>query len=113
MTVKLRPSNPHSQPRWDATDQRIRNIGVTDYFESYSTSLSDHSLHVLGDEELESKIQMAEDGYGEAKVSGIKDGILSLVKTGKNSISGRFKFDENEPIAFIEKIHQFITGMTE
>jgi hypothetical protein len=113
VTVKLRPSNPHSQPRWDATDKRIRNIGVTEYFESYSTSLSDHSLQVLGDEELESKIQMAEDGYGEAKVSGIKDGVSSLVKTGRNLISGSFKFDENEPVAFIEKIYQFITDITE
>jgi hypothetical protein len=113
VTVKLRPSNPHSQPIWDATDQRIRNIGVTEYFESYSTNISDHSLKVLGDEELASKIQMAEDGYGEARVSGIKDGVLSLVKTGKNLISGGFKFDENEPVAFMEKIHQFITDMTE
>jgi len=80
-TVSLVPSNPNNRDLWKAMDERLRNMNVTKYKETLE---GDKNKGLKIDELTESKIYMAEDGYGKATAEGIsRDGTDITISTNK------------------------------
>jgi hypothetical protein len=86
ISFKLHPSNPNSRPLWKDIDEDIQNMEATSYTEEYSVISSDRDglnlERIKTDENLRAKFFMADDGYGEAKVSGKVNGQPKTFKTG-------------------------------
>ncbi|HEY1194686.1 DUF4747 family protein [Flavobacterium sp.] len=67
VTIRLVPSNPNNADLWRATDERMRENGITKYKEIQESS-SDSGISL--DDETIAKMAMSEDGYGFAEASG-------------------------------------------
>jgi len=86
VSIYLHPSNPNSRRIWERVDERLKNLEVESYRESYKLKEDRINLDIEGDEDINSKLHMASDGYGEAKVGGKKDGEYRIVTTGDNPV---------------------------
>ncbi|NJR54409.1 MAG: hypothetical protein HC768_07210 [Acaryochloris sp. CRU_2_0] len=86
VSIYLHPSNPSSRDIWKRVDERFKNLGLESYTEVYKLKADRSNLDIEGDEEINSKLHMASDGYGKAKVRGKKDGEYETVTTGDNPI---------------------------
>lgn len=95
--VFLVPSNPSNRDVWDRTDERIKNMNAATYEEEFTADPKSQGLNVLGDEELLSKFIMAQDGYGDATVSGKIDGEDRSISIKVNPIAVQAPNDDNEP----------------
>ncbi len=84
--ITLFPSNPNYGERWKSIDQRLRNNNITKFKETQENKKTNASIII--DEETENKFLMSEDGYGEAKASGIdntgENVKISTKKSAKN-----------------------------
>ncbi|MBK8243677.1 MAG: DUF4747 family protein [Saprospiraceae bacterium] len=80
-TVSLVPSNPNNRDLWKAMDERLRNMNVSKYKETLE---ADKNEGLKIDKLTESKIHMAEDGYGKATGEGVsKDGTDITISTNE------------------------------
>jgi len=86
VSIYLHPSNPSSRNLWKRVDERFKNLGLESYTEIYKLKEDRRNLDIEGDEEINSKLHMASDGYGKAKVRGKKDGEYETITTGDNPI---------------------------
>jgi len=68
LELNLMPSNPNNRPLWKNFDDRLNNMNVRRYKETLEARPNE-SINV--DETVESKIGMAQDGYGKVKGKGI------------------------------------------
>ena len=89
LDIFLHPSNPSNRDVWRRQDDRLKRLGAMKYREKYETPRSQpfFTLRIMEDEEIQSKIAMAEDGYGEVRVSGEKDGRPLRISTRDNPVS--------------------------
>jgi hypothetical protein len=62
-------------------------LGTSKYNEFYETGGKYSTLTVIDDQEIHSKIAMAEDGYGEACVKGTLNGEAKTITTKDNPVS--------------------------
>lgn len=79
VTIDLIPSNPQFRDRWKDIDNSLKERRI-DKYKEVQTSKGD-GLGIIIDEETKSKFTMAEDGYGEASVSGTLDGSPKTIST--------------------------------
>ncbi|MEB3308630.1 MAG: hypothetical protein VKJ02_00185 [Snowella sp.] len=87
ISIYLHPSNPSSRDVWKRVDERFKNLGLESYTEVYKLKPNHPSkLDIEGEEEINSKLRMASDGYGKAKIRGKKDGENETITTGDNPI---------------------------
>ena len=86
VSIYLHPSNPSSRNLWKRVDERFKNLSLESYTEIYKLKADRRNLDIEGDEEINSKLHMASDGYGKAKVRGKKDGEYETITTGDNPI---------------------------
>ncbi|MBW4694279.1 MAG: DUF4747 family protein [Lyngbya sp. HA4199-MV5] len=90
ISFKLHPSNPRSHPIWKSLDDDIKAIGASKYTEEYSSKKDgSNSLNIDRirlSEEIRSKIEMANDGYGKASFSGLINGEFKTITTSGNPI---------------------------
>lgn len=91
----LHPSNPDSRERWRHIDQRLRDLEAAKAKEIIEAKPGSEGLKPLDDEETKAKIIMANDGYGEASVSGVMDDEFRTVRTRDNPITKTAPNDEN------------------
>ena len=63
ITIKLTPSNPNNRDIWKDIDERLNQLHIGHYKEEM-TAMNNESIFL--DEIIESKIHMAQDGYGKA-----------------------------------------------
>ncbi|HTG34135.1 MAG TPA: hypothetical protein VLB76_14500 [Thermoanaerobaculia bacterium] len=96
VTVILHPSNPRNSERWRLVDNRIKELNATSYKEEYIAKVGEgrKGLQAAGDSEIEAKIMMAQDGYGEARVAGTIDGKKRVVTTKTQPVSTVAPSDE-------------------
>lgn len=99
--VVLHPSNPSNRDVWSRVDQRLRTLEVSRYREEFVTSRDCGGRALLSDEELRAKTFMAEDGYGEAKVTGFAEGRLRTVSTRDNPVSDVVDASLDQPGALL------------
>ena len=86
VTIKLHPSNPSFAPTYRRVDERLKKLQVKGYREIYSAERGE-GLAVGDDEEIRSKVVMAEDGYGEARAKGMRAGHEQTISTLENPMS--------------------------
>jgi hypothetical protein len=84
--IVLHPSNPSNRDIWRRVDQRLHALGATQYTEYIKTKNPDRGLKVANDEEVNSKISMAEDGYGKVTAKGEIKGEEHTVTTSSNPV---------------------------
>lgn len=99
VSIYLHPSNPSSRDIWKRVDERFKSLGLESYTEVYKLKEDRSNLDIEGDEEISSKLHMASDGYGKAKVRGKKDGEYETVTTGDNPIEAEVEnsVENSEP----------------
>ena len=102
--VYLHPSNPNLSPLWKNVDARIKKVGANNYTEVYEVTKEGSTLDVADDEDIRGKIAMAEDGYGEADVTGDMDGEVRRISTKDNPITAQAPGDEETPESVLENL---------
>lgn len=86
VSIYLHPSNPSSRHVWKNTDERLKDLEVESYTEIYKLKESRSNLDIREDQEINSKLYMASDGYGKAKIKGKRNGEYETITTGDNPI---------------------------
>ena len=95
--ISLHPSNPSNRERWKRTDERLKQLGASSYYEHYEVDPDIGNLDIVDDEDINSKITMADDGYGRADITGIFDGEVKTISTSDNPICSQGLNDEVSP----------------
>lgn len=86
--IALHPSNPSNREVWKRVDRRLKDLKATKYVEQYETKDPYSSgLLILNDDDILSKIAMAEDGYGRVVVRGEIEGEDHTVTTTDNPVT--------------------------
>lgn len=109
--IYLHPSNPNLAELWKNVDQRLKKIGVTNYKETYESDKRDVSLTVTDDEEIRSKIAMAEDGYGKGAVTGELEGETRTITTSDNPITAEASGDDEQPAKVLEELSKSLQNI--
>ncbi len=87
LSIYLHPSNPSNRKTWRRVDERLHAINAMDYREEYHGKGPNGGLKPEADRSIERKIAMAEDGYGHAEVSGIREGKRKIISTRNQPLS--------------------------
>jgi uncharacterized protein DUF4747 len=102
--VYLHPSNPSNREVWKNVDQRLRNLQVASYREEYDAERGSNGLAISEDSEINSKIAMAEDGYGSVHIVGEVDGERKAVSTRDAPVIGLAPYDDEPPEVVLESL---------
>jgi hypothetical protein len=97
ISFSLHPTNPHYDEVYRRLDERLKKLKVKTYKETYNTNFHSDGLAVLEDQEIRSKVTMAEDGYGEATASGVRDGSVQRISSKENPITANAVVHERSP----------------
>jgi hypothetical protein len=87
--INLHPSNPTSRNLWKRVDERLQDLNVESYVETYKLKNQNNTLSIVEDEDINSKLHIASDGYGEGKIKGKKDEEAITITTGDNPIEAK------------------------
>jgi len=104
----LHPSNPSNRQVWKGVDERLRRLEVASYREEYEAEPNSNGLAIAEDEEITSKIAMAEDGYGTAYIVGEVNGKKRTVSTQNAPVIGMAPFDEQPADVVLERLTEVI-----
>jgi hypothetical protein len=102
--VYLHPSNPTNREVWRGIDERLRAIEASSYREEYEAEPSTEGLKILKDKEINSKIAMAEDGYGTVYVTGEVEGERRTVSTRDAPLVALAPTDDQSPEVVLERL---------
>jgi len=112
VSISLHPSNPSSRDIWKDVDERIRKINATKYIEKYEIDPRKGSLNVASDADITSKISMAQDGYGQAQITGKLDGKEQTVTTQDNPIGVILTdYDDEHPEQILPELTETILSL--
>lgn len=92
ISIYLHPSNPSNSERWRHIDERLKRLEAAKIKEEIEIKKEGTGLAIVEDSETLSKIYMAEDGYGKARITGEADGITKTISTQDNPV--KEKVDE-------------------
>jgi len=92
--IYLHPSNPSNAERWKRIDERLKKLEVTGYRENYENKQKEKSLKIIEDDDITSKITMADDGYGEAAITGLYGDDVKTISTKDNPVNDQAPGDE-------------------
>jgi hypothetical protein len=96
ISIYLHPSNPSNRAIWKAQDERIKRLEVKSYTEIYQLREAAKASAIRSDDDVQSKLRMAMDGYGKAKVVGVRDGDKRTLSTGDNPITCDVEIEKEE-----------------
>jgi hypothetical protein len=111
VAISLHPSNPRNRDRWRVFDERIKALNASSYKEEYVAKIDEGEpgIRAAEDAEIQDKIAMAQDRYGEARVTGVLDGRIRTVTTKASPISAVAPSDEAAPPrTILEVIHETV-----
>jgi hypothetical protein len=94
ISLYLHPSNPSNSERWRHIDERLKRLEAAKIKEEIEIKKEGTGLAIVEDPETLSKIYMAEDGYGKARITGESDGITKTISTQDNPVKEKV---EEEP----------------
>jgi len=104
VSIYLHPSNPRLSRVWEKTDQRLKKLRASKYHEAFEAGSNEVGLEMVNDKEIESKITMADDGYGKADITGLRDGKEKTVSTSDNPIIIMAPPDDEPAESVLEKL---------
>lgn len=87
LKIDLHPTNPAYNDIYREIDERMKRRRVKAYREEFVGSGEGPGLSLTDDSDVASKVTMAEDGYGRAVASGIRNGKRTTVATSQNPVS--------------------------
>ena len=93
ITISLHPSNPSNRKIWQKQDERLKALNIktqTDIIRLKSDILVSK---ITSDEEINSKLHMASDGYGKARITGKSANEEKVVSTGDNPIKCKVELE--------------------
>lgn len=96
VSIYLHPSNPSNREIWRRQDERLQELKIESYKEEYKFKSSSNGTAAKDDEEISSKLHMASDGYGKARIIGKVDGETKVVSTGDNPVVCNVETDDEE-----------------
>jgi hypothetical protein len=108
VSIYLHPSNPSLRDVWKRTDNRLKQVGAANYSEKYESKPDGGGLSIVEDEDVNSKIAMAEDGYGHAEITGTMEDHPMTVSTRDSPISSYSGADEDAPELVLERLSSTI-----
>lgn len=111
--VYLHPSNPSNREVWKNVDQRLRRLEVARYREDYEAEPSSNGLALSEDREINSKIAMAEDGYGSVLVVGEAEGQRRTVSTRDAPVITMAPYDDQPPEVVLERLAETVRKILE
>jgi hypothetical protein len=89
LKLDLHPTNPAYNEIYRDVDERMKRLRAKSYREEIVGGPEGPGLNVAEDSEIAKKVTMAEDGYGRAIASGIRNGKRSTVATSQNPVSAQ------------------------
>jgi hypothetical protein len=109
LEVSLHPSNPNTNPTWDEVDEDLKDKNVNTYIEKFQ---SEDGLNVKDDDEVRSKLSMANDGYGKGEFEGIdEDGEEKVVATEDQPTTSEVPREEQDPSGILEYLSEPIQSI--
>lgn len=102
--IYLHPPNPSNREIWKRTDERLKKLGAANYYEHYEVDPEIGNLNITEDSEINSKISMADDGYGKADVTGELNGEVKTISTSDNPITTQAPNDDVEASNVLDKL---------
>ncbi len=102
--IYLHPSNPHNRDLWRRTDERLKQLEAGTYAELFEARKDGPGLKMEGDEDIEAKVSMAEDGYGRVDVKGSQQGVARAASTHDNPLTALAPWNEEPPEAVAERL---------
>lgn len=87
--VKLHRPNPSTREEWKKVAEDLEEKNAKEYREEYVADKDSSGLDIADDDEIRGKVLMAEDGYGEASVTGLLNGKRSFASTSKSPVSAQ------------------------
>jgi hypothetical protein len=108
--ITLRPSNPDHSEMWANQDEKLKRRRARWARETLAGSETNGGLNIKDDPEIRSSFCMAEDGYGEAYVRGIRGGKKRSISTRNAQIKYRAPNDDEEAALVLAVL---IEGLTE
>lgn len=108
--ITLRPSNPDHSEIWAEQDAKLKRRRAKWMREKISGSEIDGGLNIKEDREILSSFYMAEDGYGEASVRGIREGKRRRISSRNAQIKHSGPSDEQDAQVVLEAL---IDGFSE
>ena len=108
--VTLRPSNPDHSEIWAEQDEKLKNRRAKWMREKIVGSETAGGLNVKDDQEVLSRFYMAEDGYGEASVKGIREGKRRTISSRNAQIKHSGPNDDHDARIVLEVL---IAGFAE
>ena len=101
----LRPSNPTNRDEWKEVDDMLHRLDAGYYDESFISKPGSTGLHnVIEEPVIKQKTHMSEDGYGETKVTGKRNGEIVTISSEDNPISQKAPNDDHESITVLDKL---------
>jgi hypothetical protein len=97
ISIYLHPSNPSNRAMWKNQDDKLKRLEVQSYTEIYKLRESANAQAIRQDVEVTSKLHMAMDGYGKAKVAGVQGGEKRTLSTGDNPITCDVELEDSNP----------------
>ena len=88
-TSSLHPSNPRNRDRWERVDQRLQRLQAVRVEEDYKLKPGAPASNLVHDPDIEAKVSMAEDGYGEASASGKEGSKEVYISTSKHPVTAK------------------------
>ena len=95
--VRLHPANPRTTDLWEDIQRDLEEKRAEEYLEEYRTSKQSAGLNIRDDREIRGKIAMAEDGYGEASVTGLTEGKTKVASTQRYPQTAEVSKFETKP----------------
>jgi len=112
--ITLFPSNPNFDERWQKIDERLRNNNIEKYKEIQENNSPNGRIIV--DDETESKFLMAEDGYGQSRVSGTdENGNQKTISTNDNekNVFESVPSETDSPATLLELVYTTLMEIIE
>ncbi len=93
VSIYLHPANPDLTDVTRKIQDRLKQLRADTYLERYEARVTEPGLNVVEDQEITSKISLAEDGYGKAEVTGTIETETVTVTTADSPMTNSRETD--------------------
>jgi len=113
VSIYLHPANPDLTDVTRKIQDRLKQLRADTYLERYEARVTEPGLNVVEDQEITSKISLAEDGYGKAEVTGTIETETVTVTTADSPMTAFAEGDEAPPERVLEELSSGIRRIFE